>query len=103
MGPYEMALCRVYAPFLLTVYFEFFSELLAVPTDVLQRVKKLRRALTMIPRWPEMVTFEEMNTPLPERRDIFDIVFRLMFAEMYEDGFVAGAESERKPTPTQRR
>jgi hypothetical protein len=99
MGLYEKAFCEVYSAFLLTIYFEFFPEVLAAPTLVLQQVKKLRRALTMMTRWPEIVTFEEMNRPIPKGSEILNLMLRIVAAGTFEDGFIAGAQSVHSTRP----
>lgn len=58
----------VYGTHLLTLYFTEFETLLATPDDVSKRVQSIRKSLTLIPRWPEIVTFEEMNIEPPDYR-----------------------------------
>ncbi|MGH2373899.1 MAG: hypothetical protein ACRDIC_10600 [bacterium] len=48
------------------VYFELFRRLLRPGKDVLKRVDAIRDAILSVVRWPEMITFEEMNLPVPD-------------------------------------
>lgn len=93
MGLYEIDFCRIYGAILLTIYFEFFPELLTASVETLWLVKKLRRALTMMTRWPEMVTFEEMNLSRPRRLEVINPASRILLAYKFENGFIAGAEA----------
>jgi hypothetical protein len=88
LGGYELACTQIYSAFLLTIYFEFFPRILEPSDDILKQVKDLRRALTMIHRWPEMVTYEEMNSPLPKGHEVLSVVIRLALAETFGDGFI---------------
>lgn len=92
MGPYYAQFCRVYGLFLLTVYFEFFGTAFGMDDEVAQAVKALRRSLVMKNRWPEMITFEEMNVSVP-KLNIFGLAMQSILAEEIENGFVATAEN----------
>jgi len=63
---YFSAYGRVYGAFLFCVYFEFFGRFLRPGPKVTKRIDEIRKSLIFEPRWPEMVTFEEMNQKLPE-------------------------------------
>lgn len=91
MDRYSGEFCRVYGIFLLTVYFEFFGTLLGMDDNVARIVKRLRRFLIQQNRWPEMITFEEMNHKVP-KRSILAIVLEPALATHFENGFIAGAE-----------
>ena len=52
-------------------------------------VRKLRKALTRMTRWPEMVTFEELNRPLPTGREIYNLLFRDVLADSFEPAIAA--------------
>ena len=91
-GRYYLAFCRVYGAFLLTIYAEFFGELVSMPDPALSSIKHLRRALAVQPRWPEMVTHEEMNHLPPTGGEIFRFVRHFMIADEVENGFIAAAE-----------
>ena len=97
MGPYYLAVSRIYGSCLLCLYFEFFDKFLEPSQEEEKAVAELRRYLLVTCRWPEMVTFEEMNLPVPfaESNIILRATLTVMMEEkcsdMLEDGFVAGA------------
>ncbi len=91
-GRYFLAYCRIYGTLLLTIYIEFFGSLLAVPETTLLSFKNLRRALAIHPRWPEMITYEELNETWPMGHEVVSLVRHFMVAETVEDGFIAAAE-----------
>ena len=45
---------------------ECFGRVLRPSKGVLRNIGKIREAVLLQPRWPEMVTFEEMNINLPD-------------------------------------
>ena len=98
MGPYYLAASRIYGSFLLCLYFEFFGQFLTPGKEEERAVAEIRRYLLLVCRWPEMVTFEEMNLPVPLTRS--NIILRAMItimmeekcSSMLENGFIAGAK-----------
>jgi len=92
MSNYFVAFCQVYGVFLLSVYFEFFPDLLKVTPKVQIHVQKMRVALAKLNRWPEMLTYEEMNRSIPKEMNIFYFVLRLLQAEKFEEGFILNGE-----------
>ena len=98
MGPYYLAVNQVYGSYLLCLYFEFFGEFLEPSQEEENAIAELRKYLLERPRWPEMVTFEEMNVPDPLAK--YNIILRaaltLMMEEkssiMAENGFISGAK-----------
>ncbi len=56
------------------LYFEFFRSVLRPDNDVLSKVDKIREHLLMRPRWPEMLTFEEMNQDVPSGANIARVI-----------------------------
>lgn len=58
--------CAVYGAFMFCVYFELFRPLLRPGPKELATIKKIRESVLFTPRWPEMVTYEEMNLPPPK-------------------------------------
>ncbi len=63
---YHLSFAQLYGAFLFCLYFECFEEYLQPSRRVLSYVGKIREAVWLHPRWPEMVTFEEMNIPSPD-------------------------------------
>jgi len=98
MGLYYLAASRIYGSFLLCLYFEFFSQFLTPGEEEQRAVAEIRRYLLLVCRWPEMVTFEEMNLSVPFANPhilIRATLTRMMKEEcspMLENGFIAGAK-----------
>lgn len=57
--------CSVYSAFMLCTYFEFFGNYLKPSKEDAAHINKIREDILFTPRWPEMVTFEEMNLKYP--------------------------------------
>jgi hypothetical protein len=66
--------CSLYGAFLFCLYFEFFGRLLRPDQRQRENVQNIRHNIFMSPRWPEMVTFEEMNQKPPEDGQMFRLV-----------------------------
>ena len=88
---YYLQIIQIYGCFLFCLYFELFEEFLKPSQDEAKAVKGLRMLLLQRPRWPEMVTFEEMNRPYPtvEEKDRF---FRDVYSLIMHEGFLSGAK-----------
>ena len=93
LGPYYLAIIQIYGIFLLCLWFELFEDQLDVTREDLTSVSALREYLLSKDRWPEMVTFEEMNKPVPyPRNEIMPyLVVRALYSIMMQEGFIAGA------------
>ena len=63
---YYSAFGRIYGAFMFCVYFELFPRVLRPNKIVLKRVDAIRDSILSVVRWPEMITFEEMNLPVPD-------------------------------------
>ena len=63
---YYTAYGRVYGAFIFCVYFELFARFLRPGKDIKPRIDDIRNSILSIVRWPEMITFEEMNVPIPD-------------------------------------
>jgi hypothetical protein len=96
MGRYYLQFCQIYSVFLFSIYFEFFGDLLNADVEVRNQVKSLRNALVMYPRWPEMITFEEMNKDLPDYQQLnwLSATVQRVIADEIDDGFIAATENE---------
>jgi len=92
MSGYYVAFCQIYGVFLLSIYFEFFREILGVTPAVQRRVQRMRIALVTQNRWPEMLTFEEANKPIPKGQEVIGFLAQHVLSEEFKDGFIAGAE-----------
>jgi hypothetical protein len=74
---YHRELSRVYGTYMLCTYFELFGSVLRPTSSESAHVQKLREALLMEPRWPEMVTWEEMNIE-PPKQGILHLLARVV-------------------------
>jgi len=65
MQNYYKAFCQIYGLLLFSFYFEFFSEEIASTPIEQAIIIDIRKSILEEMRWPEMITFEEMNLPRP--------------------------------------
>jgi Family of unknown function (DUF5677) len=56
---------RFYGTFLFVKFCDTFGDLMAITTEIKKSIDELRNYLEESPRWPELVTFEEMNLEPP--------------------------------------
>ena len=63
---YYVAFARIYGAFLFCVYFELFPNIVRSTKAAQKRIDAIRKELQSVVRWPEMITFEEMNVPVPD-------------------------------------
>jgi hypothetical protein len=94
MAPYYLAFAQIYGCYLFCLYFEFFGGMLRVGKATAENVSQLREYLLMQSRWPEMVTFEEMNVKVPEGTVVPGLVLRAAYTVMLRDGFIRTARGE---------
>lgn len=91
---YYLAFAQTYSLLLLCLYFELFSDLLEVSGDrETLVVQQIRDRLLEHPRWPEMVTYEEMNKEPPRGQEIMRMFVRFHSAERYKNGFLLSREA----------
>ena len=92
MGPYYTSLNQIYGSFLLCLYFEFFGRFLIPRQEEKLTIRELREHLQGRFRWPEMVTFEEMNIDMPKPKYWPTALIHSMYSViMTENGFISGA------------
>jgi len=72
--PYFSAFALVYGAFLFCVYFESFGRTLRPNKKVVKIVSEIRKEIILEPRWPEMLTFEEMNLKPPDDSPILRLL-----------------------------
>ena len=89
MGKYYLSMSRVYGSYLFCLYFELFGRFLRPNQKEKAGVIGMREYLLGIPRWPEMITFEEMNFELPRPSSI---VLRALHNVIMKDGFISGTK-----------
>jgi uncharacterized protein DUF5677 len=78
---YFAAYAKIYGAFLFCIYFEFFGRFLKPGSSITKTISEIRKAVFLESRWPEMVTFEEMNLPMPEDNFLGRIILSVMQAE----------------------
>ena len=66
MGLYWLSCSSLYGALIFCLYFEYFEQHLKPTEDIEIVISRLRKKIISIFRWPEMVTFEEMNVPVPQ-------------------------------------
>ena len=66
--------CKLYGAFLFCLYFEFFAYVLRPNAAERAIIGEIRQYVLLSPRWPEMVTFEEMNQEPPEGGQMFRLL-----------------------------
>jgi hypothetical protein len=91
MMPYYKKFCQIYGALLLCLYFEFFGEYLSLTPEIRKIVFSIRTEIILDNRWPEMVTFEEINQPVPQIYSEYPVLYSEMHAQVVErfrDGFI---------------
>jgi hypothetical protein len=63
---YYAAFGQVYGAFMFCVYFELSARILRPGKSVQPKIAAIRSCILSRVRWPEMITFEEMNVPVPD-------------------------------------
>ena len=96
LGPYYLTMCQVYGCYLLCLYFELFDRFLRPNQNETEAVVELRRYLLRLGRWPEMITFEEMNVSAPSPRTPVSALLHGSYVQIMEGGFISGAEELRR-------
>ena len=95
MKSYYRTTAQIYGSYLLCLYFEVFEDCLEPTECEKESVEGLRKHLLRIFRWPEMVTYEEMNLAVPgsdsQGRWPNPLIYALHTLVM-ERGFLAGAQ-----------
>lgn len=92
LADYYLDVAQIYGTYILCLWFEFFSEQLDAGEHEGAAVAALRKYLLSRPRWPEMVTFEEMNFPAPgsAASRFPNFLIAAIYTVISEEGFVAG-------------
>ena len=91
-GRYYLSMSCIYGSYLLCLYFELFSNFLKLNQKEKAGVVGIREYLLGIPRWPEMITFEEMNLDLPRHRSLSDRLLYAIHHVIMKDGFISGTK-----------
>ncbi len=72
MAPYFSTINLIYGSVLFCMYFKLFKRFLRPAVHEREAIERLRRKVDHEARWPEPVTFEEMNVRVPSLRHIID-------------------------------
>ena len=84
---YYSDMCRIYGCYLFCLYFEIFRKNLRPSHDNMEAIENIRFQLSFESRWPEMVTFEEMNIRPPKQSGL-NLFHRFLFAGQSKQGFL---------------
>ena len=95
IAPYFGGINRIYGSYLFCLYFELFPRFLRPDQDTKEAVDDLRSRIVRIFRWPEIVTFEEMNLPTPEVNKLVAAVLLVRYSQTMDNGFISGARETR--------
>jgi hypothetical protein len=90
MANYYKTFCQIYGALLFSFYFEFFSEEIGSTETEQALIVNIRKSLLSELRWPEMITFEEMNLPVPNAYHDQILTYgmtHITITEMLKDGF----------------
>lgn len=89
---YFSAINCIYGAYLLCIFFELFRSHIKMDNaanDVIERVRKL---IIEESRWPELVTFEEMNIQVPKLPQIPTMILYALYMTSHpEKGFIAAS------------
>ena len=92
MSNYDTSITQIYGAFIMCIYFELFDSFIHPEQKEKDIINDLRRWLFQFPRWPEMITFEEMNLPVPESGVYPEYLLRALYTVVMDQGFVSGTE-----------
>ena len=93
MSIYYRAIIQIYGGYLFCLYFELFDEFIVPNTEEQAAVVELRRHISDIYSWPEMVTYKEFNMPGPNGPHAFDVAVHLYCVDtIAREGFVSGGK-----------
>lgn len=81
-GGYHADFSRFYGSFLLIKFVDSFSQHLNLSVKFIELTKQLKELIDRENRWPEIVTFEEMNIPKPS---IIDYALSAMMENLKND------------------
>ena len=92
MGSYYLEASQIYGGYLLSLYFEFFGPFFGLNQEEKEAIGELREYLLRLSRWPEMITFEEMNCDVPKTEFWPNALIHAMISAVMKDGFITGSE-----------
>ena len=78
--------------YLLCLHLELFGEYIQPKEREQAAIASLREHLLWIFRWPEMVTFEELNLNVTPLLEVSDDIVGEMYTTIVNEGFLSGAK-----------
>ena len=93
LGLYHLSVLQVYGTYILCLWSELFGDKIGASQQDHAAFLALRAHLMSKARWPEMVTFEEMNIAVPDTNwnKWPEFFVRALYSVMMEEGFMSAA------------
>ena len=95
LARYHLEVAQIYSAYIVCLWFELFEDRLDTTEDEVAAVAGLRECLLSRGRWPEMVTYEEMNLSLPDAGTGRwpNMLITALYRAISSEGFVAGMDT----------
>ena len=95
LGPYHLNVIQVYGTYILCIWSELFGDQIDVSKEDHDAFSALRKHLMSRIRWPEMVTPEEMNQPVPDpvASKWPNLLVHALYSVIMNEGFISGAKT----------
>ena len=102
LGRYHLEVAQIYSAYIVCLWFELFDDRFGATEDEVVAVARLRDYLLSKGRWPEIVTFEEMNVKLPDADTGKwpNTLIAALYRAISREGFVAGMDAILNPEQT---
>ena len=71
MSGYYDGVCKFYGGILFVGFATFISRVPDLRLDLSKELAQIEQAIAYVERWPEIITFEEMNIEVPQRPPFF--------------------------------
>ena len=102
LAQYHLEVAKIYSAYIVCLWFELFEDRLETTEDEVAAVAGLRECLLSRGRWPEMVTYEEMNVEVPDAGTGKwpNMLIVALYRAISSEGFVAGMNTILKSAQT---
>ena len=99
LAMYHLEIAQIYSAYIVCLWFELFEVRLDAAEDEMAAVADLRECLLSRGRWPEMVTYEEMNLKVPDGGvgNWPNMLIIALYRVISSEGFVAGMNNILNP------
>ena len=99
LAQYHLEVAQIYSAYIVCLWFELFEDRLDTTEDEMAAVADLRECLLSRGRWPEMVTYEEMNLKVPDAGTGKwpNMLIIALYRVISSEGFVAGMNAILNP------